>query len=122
MEHKQAITNMLIQTIVGIMNIRSKMGESDHLEMMNYLDKYPNLNTIPLYELEYMAYKLSPNPESIYAHHDDILNSLVDLSTQIQLDDDLNEQINQYRKQPWTASFKHLSDISEKIVQHQLKK
>lgn len=114
MEHNN-ITQLMLKAIMGIMVCNRRNGINEHPEMVEYIDNYPDLKTIPHHEVAYIAYKLSPNPDSEYSHHADILESFVDLSKHLPQDSNLVKQINQYQKQPWTASFRDLRIVSEKI-------
>lgn len=109
---------IMLKAVMGIMVCYKHMGRAEHSEMMEYIDNYPDLKTIPHHEVAYMAYKLSPDPSNEYSHHADIIESFVDLSKLLPQDSDLVKQINQYQKQPWTVSFEDLNIISEKILEY----
>jgi hypothetical protein len=120
----KTIIQLMLESIIRMMQCKSAMGETDHIKMMEYLDNYPNLKTIPDHEVEYIAYKILPKPDDelkqlsrsdIYFHHDNAIKAFVDLSKHLPQDSDIVNQINQYQEQPWTASFEDLHIISERI-------
>lgn len=110
------IQSMLI-SIMGIMRCKSAMGHTDHIEMMEYLNNYPNLKEIPEHEVRYIAFKLSPSSDSIYNQHSMLLKALDDPIQTLPANSNIAKQMAEYKKHPWTASFEDLKVMSEQILE-----
>jgi hypothetical protein len=116
--NERKITQMMLRIVIKMIMCHSAMGKTDYDHMMEYLDNYSDLDTIPHHEVSYMACELSPDSDIEHACHDFIIKSLADLSKKLPQDSDIVKQIQQYQKQPWTASPHDLNVISKKLADH----